>query len=60
MGNVRYRNREAPIVFPESLKDLNAVCVGYELEDVKTAPQALTERTMTGFMRNEPSAPAVR
>ena len=26
---------------------------------MKTAPQALTERTMTDFMRDEPSAPAV-
>jgi predicted dithiol-disulfide oxidoreductase (DUF899 family) len=26
---------------------------------MKTAPQALMERTMTDFMRDEPSAPAV-
>src|SRR5258707_1567799 len=30
-----------------------------DLRKMKTAPQALTERTMTDFMRNEPSAPAV-
>jgi hypothetical protein len=30
-----------------------------DLRKMKTAPQALTERTMTDFMRDEPSAPAV-
>ena len=33
--------------------------VGRDLRKMKTAPQALTERTMTDFMRDEPSAPAV-
>ncbi len=30
-----------------------------DLSKMKTAPQALTERMMTDFMRDEPSAPAV-
>src|SRR5207302_7087370 len=30
-----------------------------DLRKMKTAPQALTARTMTDFMRDEPSAPAV-
>jgi hypothetical protein len=30
-----------------------------DLGENTTAPQALTERTMTDFMRDEPSAPAV-
>jgi hypothetical protein len=30
-----------------------------DLRKMKTAPQALTDRTMTDFMRDEPSAPAV-
>ena len=30
-----------------------------DLRKMKTAPHALTERTMTDFMRDEPSAPAV-
>jgi hypothetical protein len=30
-----------------------------DLRKMKTAPQVLTERTMTDFMRDDPSAPAV-
>ena len=30
-----------------------------DLRKMKTAPQALTERTMTDFMRDEPGAPRV-